>query len=96
MDIKEFVSESLKQIVDGVVDFEKHSQQKRACNLDHQHRNQKVTFDIAVTVVEGKEAEGKAGISVWSIGAGVTGRTESSSSIVNRIKSDIPIEYQTW
>jgi hypothetical protein len=96
MDIKEFVSESLRQITDSVVEHTKYSGEKRACNLDHQHRWQNVTFDVAVTVVEEEGTEGKAGISVWSIGAGVKGKSESSSSIVSRIKFDIPIEFQTW
>ena len=96
MDIKEFVSESLRQITDSVVEHTKYSTEKKACNLDHQNRRQNVTFDVAVTVVEEEGTEGKAGISVWSIGAGVKGKSESSSSIVSRIKFDIPIELQTW
>jgi hypothetical protein len=96
MDIKEFVSESLRQITDSVLEHTNYSKTKRACNIDHQNRMQRVTFDIAVTVVEEEGTEGKAGISVWSIGAGVKGKSESSSSIVSRIKFDIPIEIQTW
>ena len=53
---------------------------------------QNIDFDVAVTVVEGKETGGKAGISVWSIGAGVSGKSESSSSTVSRIKFEIPVE----
>ena len=52
----------------------------------------KVDFDIAVTVVEGKGTSAKAGISTCSIGAGVAGKTESSSSTVSRIKFEIPID----
>jgi hypothetical protein len=94
MDIKEFVSETLKQIVDGVIDA-KNRKDGEAVDVHYPNRTQKVTFDVAVTVIEGKETGGKAGISVWSIGAGVTGKTESSSSTISRIKFDIPIELPT-
>ncbi len=95
MDIKEFVSESLKQVIDGVVDAGIYAEEKKAVVPVYRERNQKITFDVAVTVVEGTETGGKAGISVWSIGAGVTGKSESSSSTVSRIKFDIPVELPT-
>jgi hypothetical protein len=94
MNIKEFVSESLRQITDSIIQHGEYSNEKRCCPLDSsQNRFQKISFDIAVTVVEGEGSEGKAGISVWSIGAGVKAKSESSSSVVSRIKFDIPIEY---
>jgi len=51
-----------------------------------------VRFDVAVTGVEGKEITGKAGISVFSIGAAASGKSETSSSTVSRIQFEIPIE----
>jgi hypothetical protein len=92
MDIKEFVSESLKQIIDGVVDAQSHAGGKNAVVVPFHNNHKEIGFDIAVTVVEGKETEGKAGISVWSIGAGVTGKSESSNSTISRIKFEIPVE----
>lgn len=53
---------------------------------------ERVEFDVAVTAVEGAETSGKAGISVCSIGAGVSGKTESSISTVSRIEFFISIE----
>ena len=91
MDIKEFVSQTLKQIIDGVVDAQDQTRKTSAVVVPYGDCQKKVDFDVAVTVVEGKETGGKAGISVWSIGAGVTGKTESSSSTVSRIKFEIPI-----
>ena len=92
MDIKEFISQTLKQIIDGVKDAQEHAEGKNAVVVPYYGDRQKIDFDVAVTVVEGKETGGKAGISVWSIGAGVTGKTESSSSTVSRIKFEIPVE----
>lgn len=42
--------------------------------------------DLSQPNIESSETEGKAGLSVWSIGAGVNGKSESSSSTVSRIK----------
>lgn len=92
MDVKEFISEALTQIVDGVVDAQQQTKEKNAVIVPCYKNLKTVTFDIAVTVIEGKETSGKAGISVWSIGAGVGGKTESSSSTVSRIKFEIPLE----
>lgn len=91
MDIKEFISQTLTQIIDGVVNAQNQTCKTNAVVVSAGDNYIKVDFDIAVTVVEGKETGGKAGISVWSIGAGVTGKTESSSSTVSRIKFEIPI-----
>lgn len=92
MDVKDFVSETLMQIVQGVVEAQTHTKDKGAVVVPYHDFHKTVNFDVAVTVVEGKETTGKAGISVWSIGAGVGGKSESSSSTVSRIKFDIPVE----
>jgi len=92
MDVKEFVAETLRQIVDGVVDAQQQTKGKNAVVAPYHDYHKTVSFDVAVTVVEGKETSGKAGISVWSVGAGVRGKSESSSSTVSRIKFEIPVE----
>ena len=92
MDIKEFVAETLSQIVDGVVDAQQRTSEKKAAIVPYNKYDQKVCFDVAVTVVENKETTGKAGITVWSIGGGVSGKSETSRSTVSRIKFEIPID----
>jgi len=89
MEVKDFVSETLKQIINGVADTQKYAKEKNAVVAPYHSCQEKVDFDIAVTVVEGKETGGKAGISVWSIGAGVSGKSESSNTTVSRIKFSI-------
>lgn len=92
MDVKDFVSETLSQIVDGVIDAQHRLIGKNAVVAPHYEHRQKVSFDVAVTVVEGKETTGKAGISVWSIGGGLTGKSEASSSTASRIQFEIWVE----
>ena len=86
MDVKEFVSETLKQIIDGVKNAQKSTEGTGAAVNPFDNHYEKVEFDIAATVIESSETGGKAGLSVFSIGAGVTGKAESSSSVVSRIK----------
>ena len=50
-----------------------------------------IEFDVAVTAVEATGTEGKAGISVWSIGANMSGKTDKSNSTVSRVKFSVPV-----
>ncbi len=92
MDIKKFVSETLKQIVDGVKEAQEYTKGTDEVIVPFHSSKAKIDFDVVVTVLEGIGTEGKVGISVWPIGAGVTGRSESSSRIVSQIKFEILIE----
>ncbi len=92
MQLKEFVSETLKQIVEGVKDAQQPAYIRGAVIAPYSDCLEKVEFDVAVTAVEKTEKEGKAGIIVWSIGAGVRGEAESSTSTVHRIKFSVPVE----
>ena len=87
MNIKDFVSESLRQICQGIVEAQKKGV-NRAGSV-----SKDIKFDIAVTVSEGQESGGKAGISVWSVGANIQGKSEASSSTVSRIQFVVPIFY---
>lgn len=92
MDLKEFVSETLRQVIEGVKDVQEIAAQNRAVVVPYYDYSKTVDYDVAVTAVEGKEAGAKAGISVWSIGAGGNLKTESSNTTVSRIKFSIPLE----
>jgi hypothetical protein len=92
MDLKDFVSETLKQIIDGVKDAQQTANTKGAVIVPYSQGAEKIEFDVAVTAVEGTETAGKAGISVWSIGAGVSGKSESSTSTVSRIRFSVAVE----
>ncbi len=92
MDLKDFVSETIKQIVDGMSASQQAAQTKGAVVVPYSQATEKVEFDVAVTVVEGTETSGKAGISVWSVGAGVSGKSESSTSTLSRIKFSVVID----
>jgi len=92
MNLKDFVSETLKQIVDGVKDAQTSAQAKGAIVVPYTNDAEKVEFDVAVTAVEGTEKGGKAGLSVWSIGGSVSGKIESSTSTVSRLRFSVVVE----
>jgi len=50
-----------------------------------------VLFDVAVTFTEETAKEGGAGIFVASIGVGVKGTSDTSSSSVSRVKFSVPV-----
>lgn len=93
MDLKEFVSETISQIIDGFVEAKERTKGKNVSigGSKEIESQQKVSFDVAITVVEETETTGKAGISVWSIGTCISGKSENTSSTVSRIKFDVPI-----
>ena len=92
MDIKEFIAETLKQIIDGVIDAQKYAKSKNTVIVPYHDFRKVIDFDVAVTVADSKETGGKAGISVWSIGANINRTSECSSSTTSRIRFEIPVE----
>lgn len=103
MELKEFISETLVQIQEGVQDaiarrsFIKGSAgaispvfgpSMDAVGMDHVH---KVEFDVAVTVTDKIGGGGKAGIKVWGLELGGEGSKSAEQSTVSRIKFAIPI-----
>jgi hypothetical protein len=51
----------------------------------------KIEFDIAVTIENGKETKGGLGIFIAGIGLGAQGSSDSSNTVVSRIKFTIPV-----
>lgn len=52
-----------------------------------------IKFDVAVTVAEGSETKGGAGLAVEPVDLGSTGQSTNQNSAINRIQFDIPISY---
>lgn len=100
MELKEFISSSLTQIMEAVQEAQVNwgqSSGKGAINpawdsterlRDH---TQNVEFDIAVTTEQTKSGKGEAGIKVFSASVGAKGEVASGHSSVSRIKFAVPI-----
>lgn len=78
MELKDFISNTLKDIVEGVVAAQAHVGTRRAsvnssdyANRDHARLAQEILFDVAVTTTETSHENVKAGIFVAPLGLGV-------------------------
>ncbi len=94
MDIKGFVKETLRQIVEGVREVQSEvADRSQIAPVGHQR--EKVEFDVAVIVEEEKTKDKKAGLSVYCIKAGAGGQTSASTSTVHRIKFSVGIDFES-
>jgi hypothetical protein len=107
MELKEFVAETLKQIVEGLVVAQEHVKDKGA-TINPQDLTstsgfpryytcgdgtnvQMIEFDVSLIATEGKEAGGHIGVFFGSLGAGARGKSETENSATNRVKFSVPI-----
>lgn len=103
MELREFVAETLKQIVEGVKDAQAAVKTKggqinpRLSSGSQKLRTissesvQMVEFDVALTIVEGKGTKGGIGVFVGPLGIGSQGQSSSENTSVSRIKFQVPI-----
>jgi len=101
MELKEFIAESLKQIIDGVWDAQDYAAGHVApsdINIftgepDGEGQRESIEFDIAVTVSETSGKEGKAGISISPFNLNAKTSKELNSSTVSRLTFKVPVIY---
>jgi hypothetical protein len=105
MNLREFVSTVLTDIINGVRDAQEEAGKSPDSGAivapgtylypdgtpEEGSRPQNVEFDVAVTSEEGKSSKKGLGIVVASIGIGAQGQSEAKSSSVSRIKFIIPL-----
>lgn len=96
MDIKEFLSESINEIVDGVVLAQKKASPKGAIvnpsglnfeseafpmfNTNDNSATALIDFDLAITISEDKKSDSKLNVSAGFLGIGAKGHVEGGSS----------------
>jgi len=94
MDIKEFVKESLRQIVEGVKEVQSEVADKsQIAPIGNQL--ERVEFDIGVTVDEEETKDKGAGLSVYCLKVGASGQTSASISSAHRIKFCVNIKFES-
>ncbi|MGA3068256.1 MAG: hypothetical protein ABSF29_15535 [Tepidisphaeraceae bacterium] len=102
MDLKTFISESLKEIISGVRSAQDHfahnpngAKINPRVRLPQQfnpgHPVHNVEFDIAVTVSESSDEKVAAGLVVLGLGAGGQTISKTESSYVSRVKFSVPV-----
>jgi hypothetical protein len=106
MELKTFVSETLKQIVEGVKQAQEDVKNLGAtvnpsntANAEKQlyltnttrRTAQVIDFDISLTETEATQTGGSIGVFFGSVGLGAHGKAESGSNAMNRVKFSIPV-----
>src|SRR5437667_10490301 len=96
LQLREFVAETIKQIIDGVATAQEYATGKKAIvnPLAERFRNpepQLISFDVAVTAARGSKTQGGIAVFTGAFGLGSKGQSERSNEIVNRIQFSVPV-----
>lgn len=107
MELKDFVSVTIKQLIDGVVEAQGYAAEKGALvnpsvvltfgdskgvvTDRHGNSGQLIEFDVALTTTEGDQYKGGLGIFVGPVGVGTQGQADFQNSTVSRIKFVLPV-----
>jgi len=97
MELKDFISQSIKDIIDGVIGARKYAAEKGALvNVYEKDSIRKINFDIAVTTSQTKAVEaaveGKGNImKILVAGLDLKGSFEKVNSNISRINFTIPV-----
>ncbi|WP_207265089.1 hypothetical protein [Desulfovibrio sp. Huiquan2017] len=102
MNLEEFITESLKQIIDGVRNAQEFASAKGAIVAPsygllpgvqcEEGDNQTVMFNVAVTVQESSGQDGQAGLRIPFFDAKGTLSSEQLTGTISKISFAIPIE----
>jgi hypothetical protein len=99
MELKVFVTETIKEIIQGVVEAQKHiipninHATEGYVQIGHDSLMEKIEFDISVTSSESSGGEAKAGVFIKVVDFGVKNNTANNNTSTNRIKFNVPIAF---
>jgi hypothetical protein len=112
MNLKEFVAETLVQLVDGVIEAQARTKDKKAIINPTLIANsqtgkigvfdtsgapaQMVSFDVALTAMEGTATKGGIGLVVGPVALGSTGQSKEESSSISRVKFSVPVSLPEY
>lgn len=107
MELKDFISETITQLIEGIVDAQSRVDSKggRVCpytanKLEHKYVVAKTTdklpvvavdFDVLVTASEGTGTKGKIGVVAGMFTLGSQGESKHSNQSASRIKFMVPV-----
>jgi hypothetical protein len=115
MDLKEFVCETLSQLVDDVMEAQARTKDKKAMinprliadsttgkiGLFHTNSGtgapaQMVSFDVALTAMEGTGTKGGIGVVAGILTLGSIGQSKEESSSISRVKFSVPVSLPEY
>lgn len=98
IDLKQFVSETIQQVIEGAKDAGLYLKDGLDYDKDgyvqvgdgHMH---KIEFDISITTSESSKSEGKAGIMIKVVDFGIKGSDNNESTSMNKIRFSVPVTF---
>ena len=103
MNLDEFISESLMQILQGIRTAQQNTNEmgpgigiinpKWGTAPDHATYISEVGFDIAISAVDQQTGGGKAGLKVLSVEVGGARETSTERSSVSRVSFRLPVSF---
>ena len=99
MELKQFVSESLSQIIEGIKTAQANSldSRKEGSYINPEIRGANdpriIEFDIAVSVTKDDSVTGGAGIFIGPVTLGTKAEAQASNSSISRIKFSVPTRF---
>jgi hypothetical protein len=95
LELRDFVAETIKQIIDGVDTAQQYATSKRAIVNPRTGRFaqhvETISFDVAVTAARGTKTQGGIAVFAGAFGLGSKGQSEKSNERVNRIQFSVPV-----
>jgi len=96
MELKDFISETIKQITDGILEGNSYVKQKSKSAEGIRHQYTKIDFDIAITTNEENNNDLGGKVSVVQVfSAGASKSKSASTSSQNRIKFEVLADIKT-
>jgi hypothetical protein len=87
MELKEFISETIKQITDGIRDGQKYIDENDFGEGVKDDKGKEISFDVAISTDKTEVAGAGGKISIASVfSAGVEGKEESKNANLSRIQ----------
>ena len=105
MNLRNFISETLTQIMGGIEDAQQSGtegtvnpeitswKQDRIMLTENQEPAHMIGFDVAITISEGADTQGGAGLVVGPVILGSKGKTSSENQSYSRITFEIPVTF---
>jgi hypothetical protein len=96
LQLRDFVAETIKQIIDGVAAAQEYAKDKKAIVnprtlMHHVPPPQSVSFDVAITAAKGTKTQGGIAVFAGAFGLGSKGQSERSDETLNRIRFSVPV-----
>ena len=96
MELKDFISETIKHITDGVLEGSSYVKEKSKSSEGVKSQYTKIDFDIAITANEENKGDLGGKLSVVQVfSAGASTSKSASTSSQNRIKFEILVAIKT-